>query len=683
MPRILSALLAMERWKLQYICDQEKVLHFLPSPHNRYRVIERSGNPDMKVAIIVMPFLGVDRPSLAAGLLKAAVEQRGISCDCKYFNITFAKMVGIRTYSDILDAPLTVLAGEWIFSQLYYGQTFSDWMKYEGEVLKCPVWGLDVERWGDSIRAALNLAPSFLRVVFESNDWEQYDLVAFTSTFEQTMPSLCLARMIRKHYPQIKIAAGGANFESSMGMAYMEHFSFLDYLCTGEGDDCFAQLCENLSMGLEDVPPGILYRTGDQIQSTKTSNRTFVELDSLPMPVFDDYFRVFSTSFPHCGAAPVLVIETSRGCWWGERNHCTFCGLNGDGMKFRRKHWRRVVEEVDELTRRYPKSPVHFTDNILSLDYFKNLIPHWADNRDSTKKFFEVKSNLTRDQIEMLKRAGVTSMQAGVENLADDTLRLMRKGVSGAQNVAILRWAAELNVDIYWNVLLGFPNEPFTDYDLNLSVMKLITHLRPPEFCGHIRLDRFSPNFTDWRSLGFSAIRPLTAYKHIFPLDEAELSRFAYYFAYEHAEFDRVLQLAKPLADFAKCWQEKHTADEGGTLAALPVLEGGFILVDTRFNFERSKAALNPIELELLLQCDAPIGPHLAIQNAATGCESAIEETEAIFGALVSRGVIAVIGRQALTLALLPEEARLQREAKTMQIQSTRSEEQWPRLNIL
>jgi ribosomal peptide maturation radical SAM protein 1 len=636
----------------------------------------------MRVAIIVMPFLGVDRPSLAAGLLKAGVEKRGIACDCKYFNITFAKMVGIRTYSDILDAPLTVLAGEWIFSQLYYGQSFSDWTKYEREVLKSRLWGVDVERRGDSIRAALNLAPSFLRVVFESTDWEQFDLVGFTSTFEQTMPSLCLARMIRKHYPQIRIAAGGANFESSMGLAYMEHFAFLDYVCTGEGDDCFPQLCENLSRSLEDVPPGILHRVGDLVQSTPASKRTFVDLDSLPMPAFDNYFRVFSRSFPHCGAAPVLVMETSRGCWWGERNHCTFCGLNGEGMKFRRKHWRRVVEEVDELTRRHPESPVQFTDNILSLDYFKDLIPYWADNRVSARKFFEVKSNLTRGQLEMLKRAGVVSVQAGVENLADDTLRLMRKGVSGAQNVALLRWGAELHVDVSWNLLLGFPNEPVTDYDLNLSVIKLITHLKPPDSCGYIRLDRFSPNFTDWRSLGFSAIQPLPAYKHIFPLDETELSRFAYYFAYEHAEFDRVLQRAKPLGDFAKCWQEKHDASENGTLAVLPHHAGEFVLVDTRFNFEQSKAALNPIELELLLQCDAPNGIRRAVLNTAAECESTIEETQALFDGLISRGVIAVIGKQAITLALLPEEARPQQEDESKQIQPTRSNEECP-LNIL
>ena len=111
-------------------------------------------------------------------------------------------------------------------------------------------------------------------------------------------------------------------------------------------------------------------------------------------------------------------------------------------MKFRRKRWHRVAEEVDALTSQYPFRLVQFADNILALDYFKDLIPYWADRGDSTKKFFEVKSNLNRMQVEMLKRAGVASIQPGVESLADDTLRVMRKGVTGAQNVAILRWCA-------------------------------------------------------------------------------------------------------------------------------------------------------------------------------------------------------------------------------------------------
>jgi ribosomal peptide maturation radical SAM protein 1 len=636
----------------------------------------------MKVAIVVMPFQAVDRPSLAAGLLKAGVEKRGIACDCKYFNLTFAKMTGKRIYEDILDKPATVLAGEWVFSQFYYGQSFSDWSSYESEILGCSIWGMGEDGRQD-IRTALDLAPAFLRVVFESNDWGQYDLVAFTSTFEQTMPSLCLAKMIRERYPRVRLAAGGANFESSMGLAYMEHFLFLDYVCTGEGDNCFPELCENLSRGIEEVPPGMLYRAGDQVVSTPKSNGGFVEMDLLPTPGFDEYFRVLSACFPGPEIEPSLPIETSRGCWWGERSHCTFCGLNGEGIKFRRKDWHRVVEEVDELTSLYPTSPVQFTDNILSMDHFKNLLPYWANKGDSTPKFFEVKSNLNRDQVEMLRWAGVTSIQPGIENFADDTLRLMRKGVSGAQNVAILRWSAELDLRVLWNLIFGFPREQVTDYETNLAVMKLLTHLRPPDVCAYIRLDRFSPNFTEWRSLGFSTIRPLAAYKHIFPFEETELCRLAYYFAYEHENLDRALHWTRALEDFGDCWRDKSRAGENGSLAVRPRFGGGYVLVDTRFNFESSKLVLSPLELNLLLQCDSPIGPRRAVMNAATECELTAEHAQQVFDTLISRGVIAVIGKQAITLALLPPEARHALDTELRKSPSRRSEDQWQLLNIL
>ena len=47
--------------------------------------------------------------------------------------------------------------------------------------------------------------------------------------------------------------------------------------------------------------------------------------------------------------SPTLLIETSRGCWWGERNHCTFCGLNGSSMSFDEMAPGRALELFDGL----------------------------------------------------------------------------------------------------------------------------------------------------------------------------------------------------------------------------------------------------------------------------------------------------------------------------------------------
>jgi len=32
-----------------------------------------------------------------------------------------------------------------------------------------------------------------------------------------------------------------------------------------------------------------------------------------------------SAASPTAACEPSLTFETSRGCWWGERSHCTFC----------------------------------------------------------------------------------------------------------------------------------------------------------------------------------------------------------------------------------------------------------------------------------------------------------------------------------------------------------------------
>jgi hypothetical protein len=46
---------------------------------------------------------------------------------------------------------------------------------------------------------------------------------------------------------------------------------------------------------------------------------------------------------------PGLLIETSRGCWCGAVSHCTFCGLNGEGMAYRRKSPQRVIDRKSAI----------------------------------------------------------------------------------------------------------------------------------------------------------------------------------------------------------------------------------------------------------------------------------------------------------------------------------------------
>jgi ribosomal peptide maturation radical SAM protein 1 len=609
-----------------------------------------------------MPFAASDRPSLAAGLLKALLLERGISCDCKYFNLTFCSLAGQEPYKLLADLSSTnVLAGEWIFSQVYYGDSFSTWESYSREVLDHPVWGVgDAHR--DAVRQLRKLAPAFLRIAFEACDWSKYDLVGFSSTFEQTLPSLCLARMIRAAHPGVKIAFGGANFEAPMGQPYLDLFPEIDFIATGEADFSFPQLCENLARGVAAVPKGILHRQEHEEHEEDTAQDSAgpagpVALDSLPIPDYDDFFPSFARTFPHSAPASV-PLEASRGCWWGHKHHCTFCGLNGDTMAFRRKSWERVAREAAFLEERYHPSCLIFADNILAMDYFPTLLPHWAEGEGTTPKFFEIKANLRRDQVVALQKAGILYVQPGIESLSDQTLEIMDKGVSAAQNIALLRWCRELGIRTHWNLLFGFPGENLDDFPKIHGLMQKLAHLDAPGVCGPIRMDRFSPNFERWREKGFHEARPLPSYKHVYPLGEEGLRDLAYFFEYRHAHSDHVLELARDIIDFGSAWRQGCKEETSGTFAVRRHLDGGWVLVDTRFNRPKAACRMELEDLLLLRLCDSPTAPEALFRRAGSLWPATGRSIEEVCEGLLEREAICLAGEKIVAVPLLPDELR-------------------------
>ena len=73
------------------------------------------------------------------------------------------------------------------------------------------------------------------------------------------------------------------------------------------------------------------------------------DLDSLPAPNFRDYMDRVRASPLREKIEPRLLFQTSRGCWWGAKQHCTFCGLNGQGMAYRSKSADSTFRELESL----------------------------------------------------------------------------------------------------------------------------------------------------------------------------------------------------------------------------------------------------------------------------------------------------------------------------------------------
>jgi ribosomal peptide maturation radical SAM protein 1 len=494
------------------------------------------------VLLVNMPFAALDTPSLALGLFKSRLRAENIPCRVVDLNLRFAEMAGWDAYDLILKLP-AIMAGEQLFAREVFGDRLPSDAEYYREVLETGLAARDIPPRLEEIRRHV---PAFLRHCLESIPWHAYDVIGFTSLFEQNLPSLALARLIKQRWPEKIIVFGGANCEDIMGLTLHRSFPFVDYVFTGEADRAFPELILRLKYGhpVEGIP-GMVHRRGRQSVQAAPA-QPIDDLDALPIPDYDDYFAHLAGSRLRQWVQPSLLMEGARGCWWGAKSHCTFCGLNGSTLRFRSKRAERALSELEYLVDRHGVGLVRFVDNIIEMDYFDELLPQLAKRRDDVFIVFEVKANLKKGQIEILRDARVT-VQAGIESLSSHVLRLMAKGTDALRNVQTLKWCKQFGVRADWNLLYGFPGEVPDDYRESLALAQVLTHLDPPSGCGPIRLDRFSPNFNEAARRGFANVRPMRLFRHLYALDQATLSDLVYYFDFDY----------------------ERPIDDGGTIPAL------------------------------------------------------------------------------------------------------------------
>ncbi|GIT64482.1 MAG: hypothetical protein Ct9H300mP23_01090 [Nitrospinota bacterium] len=77
-------------------------------------------------------------------------------------------------------------------------------------------------------------------MVPDAGNWENFDVVGFSSPFNQNIASLTLAKMIKEKFPHLKIFFGGSNFESEMGLEYFRVSPLgFDYVVPGEAEEFY------------------------------------------------------------------------------------------------------------------------------------------------------------------------------------------------------------------------------------------------------------------------------------------------------------------------------------------------------------------------------------------------------------------------------------------------------------
>jgi ribosomal peptide maturation radical SAM protein 1 len=356
--------------------------------------------------------------------------------------------------------------------------------------------------------------------------------------FQQLVGSLALARALKKKYPHIPIIMGGASLEDDIASEIMLRCPQIDYVHCGDAEISFPEMVRRLYRGQEmEGLEGIMWRdAGGQVRYNGRAPN-FMNMNETPVPDFDEYFYAREASgYERSDAVQELLVpfEAARGCWWGEKNHCTFCGLNRSGMEFRAKDPDKVLEQLEVLSSRYGQYYFNAIDNIMAPAYVEKLFGRLAAANSDLCLHYEIRPNFSRSQLGRLRRAGLFSVQPGIESLSTNILRIMRKHSTGMRNVELIKWCTYYGINALYNILCRFPGETAEDYRVQGEIAAKITHLQPPYAIVKARADRGSPMYTDPDGQSISNLVPAKCYQFIFP-GNFDLRRISYYFDHEMA----------------------------------------------------------------------------------------------------------------------------------------------------
>jgi ribosomal peptide maturation radical SAM protein 1 len=602
----------------------------------------------MDVAFAVVPFADIARPAIGVSLLKAGLATRGITSQICYFNIPFAETIGDDLYSHISDqVPADSMAGEWFFADLVFPGELPPAHEYVRNVLGDVMSSAMLRRMLD----ARGARPEFIENCAKTLGATKAPIVGFTTTFHQTCACLAIAKRLKEMPNPPLICFGGANCEGEMGMQMLRAFHWIDYVCTREGDNIFPQFVEGfLKHGRRAELPGLLHKESKGL----TYPPMVEDMDGLPIPDYDDFVNALKISALDGKVKREIQIEAARGCWWGAKHHCTFCGLNGDTMPYRSKSPDRVYREIKYLYERYGYKRIDSVDNILDHRYISSVFPRLAEEGIELEMFYEVKANLKYSQLRTIKRGGVSMIQPGIESFSTQILKLMEKGVSAAQNVQLLRWSEELGILPAWNILAGFPGEQPSEYDGMAELVPLLAHLEPPTGCSQIRLDRFSPLFNKAETVGIRQVRPTLAYYYVFPLGRRDLAKLAYFFDFDYEDGRKPETYIRRLqAEIIKWRNARFHADAAcrPRLDAILLDDVAVRVADTRNCAVAPELWLKDLDAMILIACDVAHPRHVLDRRFATA-HGSLAVTEAL-GRLLSWKLVVEIDTLFLSLPVI------------------------------
>ena len=301
----------------------------------------------MKIALISTPWAPSDSPTIALGALKSVLQQHGHYCKCFYSSNRFYEVAtevlneGVDYMMEIITMDPGLLIYDWLFSRTAFGPHPKD-KHYIDFYLQNYLKDQFVE-----------MREQFEKLMDEiaREPWDEYDYIGFSCTHSQTIPSLALAKCIHREHPEVPLIFGGCAVDAQAAVE-LAKFSHVSLAIIGEGEKALIDFLEN--------------PTDEKV--INAPSLTAEEFSNLPVPDYDEFYAEIDSV--ECS------IEGSRGCWYGDKITCSFCGMVPEA-KFRPN--RNIIDNIKQLANKYNVKRFEFSDLLIPSSFIHTVFPKTQD----------------------------------------------------------------------------------------------------------------------------------------------------------------------------------------------------------------------------------------------------------------------------------------------------------------
>ncbi|MBU0728381.1 MAG: RiPP maturation radical SAM C-methyltransferase [Proteobacteria bacterium] len=531
----------------------------------------RPRRDQFRIALIAMPWHLFNRPSLQLGTLKAYIEK-----ECPWVEVTVfhpylevAAAIGTSLYQKI---SLDVWASEALYGSILFPDQFDTNKKLFDQT-----FNTDKKSKSIDFRGLRRILERQLEDFIQNNDWSGFHLAGFSVCFSQLLSSLSATEKLKEVCPDLPIVFGGSTCVPHVSESLLRVFPQVDYVISGEGEKPLVNLCGHLSGRDRELIPQVLCR--DKVSKVSldiiVGSGQLKDLSSLPVPDYTGYFKEMAVCFAHEPFIPELPVEFSRGCWWGK---CSFCNLNLEWRGYRSKKPEQMLQEVEILADRFNCLDFCFADNALPVLDAVVFFKETGKSQQDFRFFAEVRVNQCGENLAFMKNGGLAVVQVGIEALSDGLLKKLTKGATVIENIAVMRDALSLGIELEGNLIVEFPGSTEDEVDETLKNLDYVLPFRPLStaafFLGH-----GSPVACDPEKYGIRAIVHHWKNRAIFPAHV--LSNLKLLIDDYHG--DRVKQRARwsPVVKKVLAWRKFHQERQSSMLEKpmLSYRDGGSFLI--------------------------------------------------------------------------------------------------------